>query len=183
VPLDLGALGADWYTGNAHKWLFAPKGCAFLATAPERRAATHPVAISHGLGQGYTAEFDWTGTRDPTAFLAIEAAIAAHARLGGAALMARNAALAAEAGALLAARLGTEVGALPAMRGAMAVVRLPVPGTAAEALALRRRLFALGTDAPVMAIDGAPWVRVSAQAYNAIEDYARLGDLLLRALG
>lgn len=182
VPLALGALGADWYAGNAHKWLLAPKGCAFLWTAPERRAATHPLVISHGLGQGYAAEFDWTGTRDPTAWLAVEAAIAAHARLGGAALMARNRALAAEAGALLAARLGTETGPHPAMQGAMAVVRLPREGGVEQAQALRRRLFALGTDAPVMAIGGALWLRVSAQAYNRVEDYARLGDLVTQAL-
>jgi isopenicillin-N epimerase len=182
VPLDLGAIGAEWYSGNAHKWLLAPKGCAFLATAPHRRAETHPVVISHGLGQGYAAEFDWTGTRDPTAFLCIEAALAAHAALGGAALMARNAALAAGAAAMLAARLGTEVGALPPMQGAMAVVRLPRPGGVAEAMALRQRLFALGTDAPVMAIGGALWVRLSAQAYNAPADYARLAGLLERAL-
>lgn len=182
VPLDLGALGADWVTGNAHKWLFAPKGCAFLWTAPRHRAATHPVVISHGLDQGYAAEFDWTGTRDPSAYLAIDAALAAHARLGGAALMARNTALAAEAGALLAARLGTEVGALPGMAGAMALVRLPRDGGPEDALALRRALFALGTDAPVIAIGGALWVRVSAQAYNRIEDYARLAGLLEQAL-
>ena len=182
VPLDLGAIGADWYTGNAHKWLFAPKGCAFLAVAPARRDSTHPAVISHGFGQGFAATFDWTGTRDPSPFLSIGAALAAHAALGGPALMARNVALAAGAGALLAARLGTEVAALPAMQGAMAAVRLPREGTAEDALALRARLFALGTDAPVMAIDGALWVRVSAQAYNAIGDYGRLGDVLVQAL-
>ena len=182
VPLDVGAIGADWYTGNAHKWLFAPRGCGFLWTAPARRAATHPVVISHGLGAGYAAEFDWTGTRDPSPFLAIGAALAAHARLGGPALMARNRALAAGAGALLAARLGTEAGALPAMQGAMGVVRLPVDGSAADALALRRRLLALGTDAPVMAVGGALWLRLSAQAYNGATDYARLGDLVARVI-
>jgi isopenicillin-N epimerase len=182
VPLDLAALDADWYTGNAHKWLFAPRGCAFLATAARQRAATHPVVISHGHGAGYAAEFDWTGTRDPTAFLSIEAALAAHAGLGGPALMARNREMAAAAGAMLAAHFGTEVAALPAMQGAMAAVRLPRDGGVEDALALRRRLFALGTDAPVIAIGGALWLRVSAQAYNTPADYAALAALLPRAL-
>lgn len=183
VPLDLSALDADWYTGNAHKWLFAPRGCAFLATAARQRATTHPAVISHGHGTGYAAEFDWTGTRDPSAFLAIDAAIAAHAALGGAALMARNRALAAEAAAALAARLGTEVGALPAMQGAMGVIRLPRAGDAEDALALRQRLFALGTDVPTVAIDGALWLRISAQAaYNDRADYERLAGLVETAL-
>ncbi len=73
VPLDLPALGADWVTGNAHKWLFAPKGCAFLWARPEAREGLHPTVISHGLGRGFTAEFDWVGTRDPSAWLSVQA--------------------------------------------------------------------------------------------------------------
>ena len=96
--------------------------------------------------------------------------------------MARNRALAAAAGAMLAARFGTEVGALPAMQGAMAVIRLPRMGDARDALALRQRLFALATDAPVIAIDGALWLRVSAQTYNDAGDYERLGGLVEAAL-
>lgn len=89
VALDLSALGADWYVGNCHKWLFAPKGCGFLWARGDRQDGIHPAVISHGYGQGFTAEFDWTGTRDPSAWLAVQAALGVHARLGGAGLMAR----------------------------------------------------------------------------------------------
>ncbi len=111
VGLDLPATGVDWYVGNCHKWLMSPKGCAFLWARPDRQEDLHPVTISHGFGEGFLAEFDWTGTRDPSAVLAVDAAIDFHYRLGGAALRARNTALAAEATALIAARLGTEAGA------------------------------------------------------------------------
>src|ERR1700730_2016081 len=97
LSLDMPSIGADWYVGNCHKWLMAPKGSGFLWARPERQAELHPVTISHGLGKGFLAEFDWTGTRDPSAFLAVEAAIDFHYRLGGAALRARNTTLAAEA--------------------------------------------------------------------------------------
>jgi len=47
VTLDLRALNADWYAGNCHKWLNAPKGCAFLHARPDRQEYLHPVTISH----------------------------------------------------------------------------------------------------------------------------------------
>jgi isopenicillin-N epimerase len=175
VALDLGALGADWYVGNCHKWLFAPKGCGFLWARADRQAGIHPAVISHGYGQGFTAEFDWTGTRDPSAWLAVPAALAVHARLGGTALMARNVALAAAAGAGLAARWGTETGAGNRAAGAMAMVRLP-GGT--DAAGLRGRLLAAGTDVPIMAHGGRLWLRLSAQAYNEAEDFVRMGELV-----
>lgn len=178
VPLDLGALNADWYTGNCHKWLMAPKGCAFLHARADRQAVLHPVTISHGYTQGFAAEFDWTGTADPSPYLAIEASLDFYQRLGGAALAARNAALAGEAAALLAAHLHTETAALAAMTAAMGLVRLPGAATMARAQALRERLLAAGTDTPVNLLAGALWLRISAQAYNQMGDYQRLAEIL-----
>src|SRR5262249_56197949 len=54
LSLDVRSVGADWYTGNCHKWLMAPKGSAFLWVEHERQADTHPLVISHGFGQAFT---------------------------------------------------------------------------------------------------------------------------------
>jgi len=180
VTLDLGALGADWYVGNCHKWLCAPKGSAFLWATPERQAALHPLTISHGFGQGFRAEFDWTGTRDASAWLAIPTALDFHQRLGGVALRQRNVTLAAEGARLLADRLGTEIGTSGVMAGAMGVVRVPVaaPPTAEWARRLRQKLLEARADAPVHALDGAIWLRISAHAYNELADYATLADIV-----
>jgi isopenicillin-N epimerase len=184
VALDLPALGVDWYVGTCHKWLCAPKGCGFLYARAERRAGLHPVAISHGYGQGFTTEFDWTGTIDPSAYLSLPAAIAFFEGLGGTALMARNSALAAEAATLVASALGTEVGARPEMAGSMGLVRLPIQRAAgrSEALRVRQALQAAGTDAPVHPLAEGLWLRLSAHAYNEIGDYERLSTLLPKAL-
>jgi isopenicillin-N epimerase len=179
IDLDLTGLGADWYAGNCHKWLCAPKGSAFLWARPDKQSGLHPTVISHGLGQGFLTEFDWTGTRDPSAVLSVPAALAFHARLGGPALRARNITLAAEASALVARRLNTETGVTGPMAGAMGLVRLPYIG---PPLALRARLLAAGTDAPVHAIAGANWLRLSAFAYNELEDYDRLADMVARVI-
>jgi len=180
VALDMRSLGADWYVGNCHKWLCAPKGCGFLWAAPERQAGLHPVTISHGFGGGFLAEFDWTGTRDCSAWLCVDVAIDFHHRLGGAALRARNVALAAEATSLLSRRLNTEPGATGALAGAMGLVKLPLTGavTTERSLRVRERLMDAGTDAPTHVIDDGLWLRLSAHAYNEIADYERLAEIV-----
>jgi isopenicillin-N epimerase len=180
LPLDLAAIGADFYAANLHKWLFAPVGTGVLHVRADRQADIHPTTISHGLGHGFLAEFDWTGTRDVSGWLAAPDAIALHRSLGGPDLMARNAALAVEGAVAIASELATDVapGCLPG--GAMALVRLPASFGAGQqaALSLRERLVARRVDAPVNALGDALWVRISAQAFNRIEDYTRLASIL-----
>lgn len=178
LALDIPAIGCDWYVGNAHKWLFAAKGCGLMWVDPARQDAVHPTVISHGFGKGYRAEFDWTGTRDPSAWLAVTDAIAFHRGLGSAALMARNHDLAASAAALLAERWGTETGAPAALIGATAAIAVPdaVAARAGDRFRLRERLWREhAVEAPVYEVAGRLWVRVSAQVYNEPADYERLG--------
>jgi isopenicillin-N epimerase len=177
VELDLPALGADWVTGNAHKWLFAPKGCALLWAAKDAQHALHPTVISHGFEQGFADEFDWTGTRDPTAWLAAPSALAFYRSMGDAALRARNHALAVAAAELLVGAWGTEAGAPAAMLGAMAVVRLPgrTTATPVAAQAVHDNLWQkCHIEVPVMSLKQALWVRISSQIYNDLDDYRRL---------
>ena len=182
VSIDLTALDADWYAGNCHKWLSAPKGSAFLWARGDRQQGLHPVTISHGYGKGFTAEFDWAGTRDPSAYLSVGAAIDFHERMGGAAFRRRNAAIAREGAELVARRLGSETAAAGEFHAAMQLVRLPVPGPATpeRAFALRSRLIGtFKTDAPVNPLSGALWMRISAFAYNELDDFARLAEAAL----
>lgn len=183
IDLDVQALDADWYVGNCHKWLCAPKGSAFLWARRDRQEGLHPTTISHGYDRGFLTEFDWTGTRDPSPYLSVGAAIAFHEELGGAALRARNRALAAEGARIVAERLGTEAGAAPERAASMAVVRLPIAGRAAQEniAAMRRRLLQeFRTDAPLSVQRGAYWMRLSAAAYNEPADYARLAEIALK---
>jgi isopenicillin-N epimerase len=177
IALDVLAIGADWYVGNCHKWLMAPRGAGFLWASPESQSLIHPLAISHGLGQGFHAEFDWTGTRDVTSFLCIPDGIDFHAALGGAALMARNAALAAEAAQFLVGRWGTRTLGPAAFFAAMVAVQLPLADapTIENAIALERRLSdEHHIEAAIMAQADGFWVRLAAQAYNEMADYERL---------
>lgn len=179
LALEAPALGADWYTGNAHKWFFAPKGCAVLWTAHARRDQTHPAITSHGWGLGYTAEFDWIGTRDPSPWLCFAAGAKAHDKFGGARLMARNIALARESGDMLSKRLKVVRPAASSMQSSMTALRIAAAGTPEQALKLQRQLAAEhGIEVPIFVFEGALWLRVSAQIYNEMSDYERLGEAL-----
>jgi isopenicillin-N epimerase len=140
-----------------------------------------PLAISHGIDDGFTAAFDWTGTRDFSPFLAVPAALDFWRELGGFAMMARGRDLVVAAAAELAAALGTETGTSPDSPATMATVRVPL-AEPARAAAFAAALLAAGTDAPAHALDGAAWLRLSAHAYNTAADYRRLGAILRRVL-
>lgn len=83
IPLDMEAVGADWYTGNCHKWMLAPKGSAFLYARPEVQPLVEPLVISWGYhaapetsaGSPFLDYLGWTGTRDPAAYLSVPPAI------------------------------------------------------------------------------------------------------------
>jgi len=83
MALDLEAIGADFYTGNCHKWMLSPKGAAFLHTRPERQALIEPLVVSWGAqttpettrGSQYIDYLEWTGTNDPSAALSVPAAL------------------------------------------------------------------------------------------------------------
>lgn len=181
IALDVPALGVDWYVGNLHKWAFAARGTGIVWCAPERQQALHPTAISHALGAGFPDEFDYTGTRDNSAWLAVPAALDYIDALGAEAMRAHNAALARDVGALLVKAWNSEAAAAPEFRAAMVSVRLPggTGGGTGGGRDAARRLAARLNDmhnitAGVMVLDDGLWIRVSAQIYNEIDDYRRL---------
>ena len=190
VPLSLTALGAAYYTGNAHKWLCAPKGAAFLHVHRERQAQLHPTVISHGFSAGFHAEFDWTGTFDPTPWLCVPESL----RFLGAVLpggwpqvMATNRALALQARELLLQSIGLEAPCPEEMIGSMASLPLPQapPGAPAHGLdhkGLHDWFRARGVETWVHA-NPLPLLRVSAQLYNDLNQFRLLARLLEEALG
>jgi isopenicillin-N epimerase len=183
LALDVPAIGADWYTGNAHKWLFAPRGCGLLWTDPSRQKATLPAILSHGTDGGYTAAFDWIGTRDVTPWLCFEAGAKAHDAFGGADLMEENRLLALAGAEILAESLGATASAPPQMRAAMAALSFgDAPADVHAATGLRRTLLQeYGVVIPVHAFAGKIWLRISAQNYNRIDDYHRCAEAVCAA--
>lgn len=178
VALDVPAIGADWYVGNCHKWLFAPRGCAVLWSRQDTQALIKPLSISHGYGKSFLEEFDWTGTRDPAPYLSAPAGLDFLNGLGAERVRGHNRDLALAAGRRIAQRWGEPMNAPPELLGAMACIRLPPhwqkfgPATRDTA----RRLLSLILDrhrmlVAIMPFGGALWARISAQVYNEASDY------------
>jgi isopenicillin-N epimerase len=179
LPLDVPALGVDWYVANLHKWAHAPRSSGFLWAHPSRQAALHPAVISWGLDQGFTAEFDWVGTRDPSPWLAAPQGLRFLNDLGYADVRAYNHDLAWTAATLLCDRWGTTLGVRRDDIGAMVTLPLParLGSTPADAAQLRDGLlFDDWIEVQVHSGHGRLWTRVSAQIYNDRADLERLGD-------
>jgi isopenicillin-N epimerase len=194
VPLQLNALGAAYYTANAHKWLCAPKGAAFLHVRRDRQALVHPLVISHGYASAesarFRAEFDWTGTDDPTAWLAIPECLRFLGSLmpgGWPELMARNHQRALEARSILATALDAPLPCPDAMIGSMASILLPAAHGGAPAEGLDHDRLTTWFRERGVETWFSPWAqgllaRVSAQLYNDTGQFHRLASLLRQAL-
>jgi isopenicillin-N epimerase len=183
IPVNLRSLGADWYVANLHKWAWTPRSCGILHSLPRHQDRLRPVVASWGVDRGFTAAFDWPGTRDPTPALSAPTAIAFMREIGLDAIQRYDHDLAWRAGQHLAERWGAEVVQSEEQIGSM--ITLPLPsryGSDSDAAARLRDalLFEDGIEVQVHAHRNRVQVRVSAQIYNDDEDIERLADAIAR---
>jgi isopenicillin-N epimerase len=180
IEVRIDSLGVDWYAANLHKWCFAPRGCGLLWAAPERRERLHPAVISWGVANDdWLQEFDWTGTRDPSPWLAAPAGLDFMREvLGVEAMRSYNHRLAWQSAQRLGERWGRPWTTPEAMVGCMVTVPLPRRFAVADAATAQRLrdalLFEHGIEVPVIARDDALWLRLSLQVYNDESDVERL---------
>jgi isopenicillin-N epimerase len=183
LELNVESLGAAYYVGNFHKWAFAPKGAAFLWVRPDRQDRIHAPVVSHAANSTRTdrsrlrLEFDWMGTRDPTAWLSLPLAIRSF---DWPQVRAHNRALALNARQILCEALSVPPLCPESMIASLAAVQLPD----GDAPALQKQLWERNIEVPIP-----PWpapprrlVRISAQLYNHEGQYRQLAAALLDLL-
>ena len=182
LALDLPAIGADWYTATAHKWLFGPKGSALFYAASEVAAMTVPLSVSHWHELGFPRAFDYVGTRDVTPFLSVPAALDFIERFGAAEVRGYLQQLSRE-GDTIVRDLGVEAVAADAMFAAMRAYILPQrrPAEADDALQVMNTMW----DAHRIQVASSTYqnkllLRLSAQIYVERADYARAVEVLDR---
>lgn len=183
VDLDLGALGADYYAGNCHKWLCAPKGSGFLFARREMQGLLRPLVVGHGwrpVNPGpsrFIDEHQWRGTHDPAAFLSVPAAIEFQARHDWPSIRSR----AHEIGRYAVERLANAFGVEPMSpsRTDWWVQMVAAPIARCDARAVGTRLHdEYRIVIPIIDWGGRSFARISVQAYVTKADV----DLLVEAL-
>ncbi len=189
IPLNLDALGADFYTGNCHKWLCAPKGAAFLHVRREHQHLIEPLVVSWGsephrqwnTGSTYQDALIFSGTADYTPYLSVPAAIRFQAEHNWDAVRASASTLLDEWTVRIAHALGGEDiyrGAGRALRSPQLAV-LPLP-SGTDTGVLKNILYdKWRIEIPLTGHGERKFARVSLQGYNTTADLKRLLEALI----
>jgi isopenicillin-N epimerase len=188
VPLDVDALGTDFFVGNQHKWAYAPRGTALLTVAEPWRSRVRPNTVSWSQPAGFPANVEHAGTVDHTPWLAAPTGVFVLRTLGVERVRAHNAELVRYGQHVVGAALGLTPAELPDPGGALPMRVIPVrlPATAGaepDAAQLRDRI----SDELHAEVAVHPWrdqllLRLSAQVYNRPDEYERLADGLPKLL-
>lgn len=195
IPLALDTIGADFYAGNCHKWMMAPKGSAFLHARPEMQHLVEPLVISHGWtaarrdpdakgafgNSPFIDEVEMQGTRDPAAWLTVPAALDFRAEHDWWSVADACRTLAQETAARLAERTGLPPLSAPQFC-APQMVAMPIPDC--DTLAIHTALFErYDIEIPVHRWQDKCLARVSVQGYNSPAQMDALITALSELLG
>jgi isopenicillin-N epimerase len=189
IPVDLQAIGADIYTGAGHKWMLAPKGASFLYARPEVQRQLDPLVVSWGYetdpgfgsGNQFIDYHEWQGTRDLSAFLSVPAAIEFMAENNWEQVRTECRRLTLKARHQINAITGLESISPDSANwvGQMVSVRLPRVDID---LVKTQLADEFQIEVPLMWWNDHPLIRVSFQAYNAMEDVGILVEALKNIL-
>jgi isopenicillin-N epimerase len=180
ILLNLDSLNADFYAGNLHKWLCAPKGAGFLYARPEMQHLVKPLIVSWGYESEtpsqskFVDEHEWQGTRDIAAFLTVPQAIAYQQEQDWVKVRSACHQLAVEAWYRI--HDVTKMNPLHAdpeiWFAQMAVASLPVD---TDIVSLKQKLYDdYKIEIPVIAWDEKKLIRLSVQGYNTKRDIKHL---------
>ena len=198
IPLDIEKIGASYTTSNCHKWLCAPKGSAFLHVRKDLQGLIHPLTISHGmttpLGDStrFRHEFDWTGTRDISAWCVLPFVIDELSKLVGMnwnEIMAHNRNLVIKGRDIICKKLSIIPPCPENMISSIATIKISSKQVSIRDLYEIDPLHVKLLDDYNIQVPVWSWpdpqgryIRISAQIYNNENEYKYLADILEKCL-
>ncbi len=196
IPLNLAEINADFYCGNAHKWLLAPSGAGFMSWTETMGDRLEPMQVSWGYqksGQPLdepdefgstprTRYLEFEGTRDPAPWLSIPTAIDFQTQIGWSHIRKRMRELSDYARQKLTAiGLPEATPRHDALRGSLTAFELPFTGKS-KAQALRDAIWKHRIEIPIVERPDRLLIRVSGHFYNTEKEIDALAEILPKAL-
>ncbi len=188
IPLDLSDIGADFYGGNLHKWLCAPKGSGFLYAAPQVKHLLEPLVVSFGWENNIHNSskmvdyYEYMGTRDISAFLAVPDAIEFQQRYHWDQVRSRCHMMARDCLVQTTSLTGEEPLYSSHSDWFAQMVTIPLPESIDLSRVRNELLEKYHIEVPFMLWNGHPYVRVSFQAYNSRDDLKAFTNALQQLL-
>ena len=182
-PISLPVDDPDFYTGNFHKWLCAPKGSAFLYARPDKQALIEPLVVSWGYESDtpgistFQDYLEWTGTQDFSPYLSVPAAIEFQSSHNWNTVRKACHSLASDALSQWA-----EKTVLPQLYASdpwfAQMVTLPIPNQFPPDVLQKRLLDEFHIEIPVISWQHRSFVRLSVQGYNSPAEIQQLLEAL-----
>lgn len=198
LELNLDELGAEYYTGNCHKWICSPKGSAMLHVREDKQKNFRSLIVSHTYDKQvgeklWSSHFFWPGTSDYTAYACVGDTIKFMSTVMGdwKTLRVNNHNLVVEGRKLLLDALSIEAPCPENMLGNLATVPLPLEFKAPASnfnfvhplweklmneYHIQTPVFGWSRTNPKW------WLRIATQAYNSIGQVKYLADVLKKEL-
>ncbi len=174
--------GADFWTGNFHKWPASPRATAGLVVAEKWRAETLPLIVSWSeYDERMPERFDMLGTYDYAPWIAAPESLRVLAELDWPRRRTELSSMLDEGARLVAKSLGSAVPDVVSPAPTMRLVELPWPGERSENAGEEFKIRVsreLKAEITLTAFDTRVFIRLSAHAYNSLADYAKLAELL-----
>ncbi|MDX9789827.1 MAG: aminotransferase class V-fold PLP-dependent enzyme [Candidatus Kapabacteria bacterium] len=178
--LDLSNPKFDFYTSNNHKWLFSPKGSAFLYVSERFRDEIHPPIISMFYNSSMIREFEWQGTKDLSKWIASGDAVDFYLRYGGNEIIKHNTELIRDAKRLIISKFDT-YSTNDSLNTSLATFFLSDKIKISPDITMKLRRHFLDNYSIELffgIIEDAVFFRISAQIFNDLSDYMILCDAL-----
>ncbi|MFF0343089.1 aminotransferase class V-fold PLP-dependent enzyme [Kribbella sp. NPDC004875] len=179
------AAGADFWTGNFHKWPAAPRATAGLVVAERWRSASMPLIVSWSeYDERMPERFDMQGTYDYVPWIAAPESLRVLAELDWPTRRPQLTSLVEEGARILAKALGTGIAEVAHPPATMRLVELPSSVDLSGGDALKMRISReLNAEITFTGFEERKFIRLSAHAYNSLDDYQKLSERLPRVLG
>jgi isopenicillin-N epimerase len=172
--------GADFWTGNFHKWPAAPRATAGLVVAEKWRTATLPLIVSWSeYDERLPDRFDMQGTYDYVPWIAAPESLRVLEELHWPVRRSQLSNLVDEGARVVAKALGTGIAEVVHPAATMRLVELPKSADLTDGESFKMKVSReLKAEITLTGFDERTFIRLSAHAYNSLADYESLAERL-----